>query len=138
MSKPHKLSAIGMSRLVLVVDDDPRVRQSIESLLSSAGFEVRLYASAADLLASHAIEVAGCLITDIRMPAVDGWQLQRRTASIYPDLPVIFVTAHQDEGAFESASSGGAFALFYKPFDGEELLATVEAALPPLEISSGS
>jgi FixJ family two-component response regulator len=69
------------------------------------------------------------LITDVRMPVIDGWELQRRTAATYPLLPLIFVTAHQDEEAFRRALSRGAFAFLYKPFDGEELLRTVEAAL---------
>jgi FixJ family two-component response regulator len=63
------------------------------------------------------------------MPGIDGWELQRRTRSAYPLLPLIFVTAHQDDDALRRALSGGAFALLYKPFDGEELLRTVEAAL---------
>jgi FixJ family two-component response regulator len=62
------------------------------------------------------------------MPGIDGWELQRRARSAYPLLPLIFVTAHQDEGVFRRALSGGAFAFLYKPFDGEELLRTLEAA----------
>jgi FixJ family two-component response regulator len=62
------------------------------------------------------------------MPVVDGWELQRRTTAAHPHLPLIFVTAHQDEGSLQRALSRGAFAFFYKPFDGEELLRTVEAA----------
>lgn len=112
----------------MVVDDDPRVRQSLESLLISAGFDVRLFGSGADVLQSGALDTAGCLITDIRMPGIDGWELQCRTRSAHPFLPLIFVTAHQDEDAFRRALAGGAFAFLYKPFDGEELLRTVEAA----------
>jgi FixJ family two-component response regulator len=116
------------SRNVVVVDDDPRVRQSLESLLISAGFDVRLFGSGADVLQSGALDAAGCLITDVRMPGIDGWELQRCTRSAHPLLPLIFVTAHQDEDALRRALSEGAFAFLYKPFDGEELLRTVEAA----------
>jgi two-component system response regulator FixJ len=116
------------SRNVVVVDDDPRVRQSLESLLISAGFDVRLFGSGAEVLQSGALDAAGCVITDVRMPGIDGWELQRRTRSAHPLLPLIFVTAHQDEDAFHRGLSGGAFAFLYKPFDGEELLRTVEAA----------
>jgi two-component system response regulator FixJ len=116
------------SRNVVVVDDDPRVRQSLESLLISAGFDVRLFGSGAEVLQSGALDAAGCLITDVRMPGIDGWELQRLARSAYPLLPLIFVTAHQDEGVFRRALSGGAFAFLYKPFDGEELLRTLEAA----------
>ena len=116
------------SRNVVVVDDDPRVRQSLESLLISAGFYVRLFGSGAEALQSGELGAAGCLITDVRMPGMDGWELQRCMRSAYPLLPLIFVTAHQDEDAFRRALSEGAFAFLYKPFDGEELLRTVEAA----------
>jgi FixJ family two-component response regulator len=115
-------------RSVIVVDDDPRVRQSLEGLLSSAGFRIQLFGSAAEVLASGVLEYASCLITDIRMPGIDGWELQRRSAALYPRLPLIFVTAHHDEAAPQQALGSGAFAFFYKPFDGEELLRTVEAA----------
>jgi FixJ family two-component response regulator len=116
------------SRNVVVVDDDPRVRQSLESLLISAGFDVRLFGSGAEVIQSGALDAAGCLITDVRMPGIDGWELQRRARSAYPLLPLIFVTAYQDGDAFHRALSDGAFAFLYKPFDGEELLRTVEAA----------
>lgn len=115
-------------RTVIVVDDDPRVRQSLEGLLSSAGFRIQLFGSPAEVLASGVLEEASCLITDIRMPGIDGWELQRRTAALYPQLPLIFVTAHHDGAAAEQAMASGAFAFFNKPFDGEELLRTVAAA----------
>lgn len=114
---------------LLVVDDDPRVRQSLESLLSSAGYRVRLYSSALELLGFQSLEDAGCLITDIRMPLMSGWELLRRAAIVHPGLPVIFVTAHGDKRAAGRALESGAFAFFHKPFDSEELLAAVEAAL---------
>jgi two-component system response regulator FixJ len=121
--------AIGItSRNVVVVDDDPRVRQSLKSLLISGGFDVRLFGSGADVLQSGALDAAGCLIMDVRMPGIDGWELQRRTRSAFPLLPLILVTAHQDGDTFRRALSGGAFGFLYKPFDGEELLRTVEAA----------
>ena len=125
----HSQPATGTtSRNVVVVDDDPRVRQSLESLLISAGFYVRLFGSGAEALQSGALDAAGCLITDVRMAGIDGWELQGQARSAYPLLPLIFVSAHQDEDAFRRALSGGALAFFYKPFDGEELLRTVEAA----------
>ena len=62
------------------------------------------------------------------MPEMDGWELQRRAAALYPTLPLIFITAHQDEAASRRACSTGAVAFFYKPFDGEELLRVVEYA----------
>jgi FixJ family two-component response regulator len=128
MSKSQENAAEHIQRKVVVVDDDPRVRQSLESLLSSAKIDVCTFSSAVEVLASGTLEGAACLITDIRMPVIDGWELQRRTTVAHPHLRLIFVTAHQDQGSLQRAITCGAFAFFYKPFDGEELLRTVEAA----------
>lgn len=116
-------------RLVVAVDDDPRVRESMKSLFDSAALDARIFASGTDALLLLQRESVGCLITDVRMPGMDGWELQRLVASANPDLPVIFVTAHQDQQAHQHALALGAFAFLYKPFDGEELLQTVFAAL---------
>jgi FixJ family two-component response regulator len=134
MSKRHQQAARVVGRTVVVVDDDPRVRQSLQSLLSSAGINVRTFSSGSEVLNSGVLDAAGCLITDVRMPAIDGWELQRLTTAAHPLLPLIFVTAHQDEEAFQCALSCGAFAFLYKPFDGEELLRTVQAAIKSNEI----
>jgi FixJ family two-component response regulator len=128
MSRLQHSAGSNTKRSVIVVDDDPRVRQSLEGLLSSAGFRIQLFGSAAEVLSSGVLEHASCLITDIRMPGIDGWELQRRSAALYPWLPLIFVTAHHDEAAPQQALADGAFAFFYKPFDGEELLRTVATA----------
>lgn len=122
-------SSVKDRQLVLVVDDDPRIRQSLESLLRSAGYQVNLYGSATHLLMDAALQRARCVITDIRMPAMDGWELQRCVAVTYPDLPLIFLTAYYEDSAMGRAFANGAFGFFYKPFDAELLLQTVQAAL---------
>jgi two-component system, LuxR family, response regulator FixJ len=114
--------------MLVVVDDDPRIRLSLHGLFSSAGIDVRTYGSA-DALESSVLNASGCFISDIRMPVTDGWELQRRIAESRPCVPLIFITAHQDEKTRQRAISSGAFALVYKPFDGEELLRIVYAAL---------
>jgi FixJ family two-component response regulator len=129
MSRHSETARALDKRIVVFVDDDTRVRQSLQSLLSSAGIETRGYSSAEEVLESGALDEASCLVTDIRMPGMDGWELQRRTSLAFPLLPLIFVTAHQDDQGFRKALSLGAFAFLYKPFDGEELLHAVEAAL---------
>ena len=98
--------------------------------------EVRVFSSGGQVLESDALADAGCLITDVRMPGMNGWELFRSTVATHPLLPVIFVTAHQDEEALRRALDGGAFAFLYKPFDGEELLGTVEAALNSNQLGS--
>jgi FixJ family two-component response regulator len=111
-----------------VVDDDPRIRESVADLLASAGFEARLFPSAEELLDSNALFVSDCLVTDVRMPGMNGWELQRIASSKAPRLPIIFLTAHHDEVGHRTAEELGAFEILYKPFDAEELLGFVDAA----------
>lgn len=116
-------------RIVAVVDDDPRVRESLEQLFDSAGIAHISFHSAEEVLQYKGLDSIGCLITDVRMPGIDGCELQRRITATLPALPVIFVTAHHDDEVRRSVLDHGAFAFFYKPFDGEELLNTTDAAL---------
>jgi FixJ family two-component response regulator len=118
-----------IERLVIVVDDDSRVRESLRDLLGSAGLDALCFSSAATLFDSGALARCGCLITDVRMPEIDGWELQRFVAAEYPHVFIIFISAFQDQHAFERALALGASAFLYKPFDGEELLRTVNSAL---------
>jgi FixJ family two-component response regulator len=114
---------------IAVVDDDFRVRESIQSLIESAGYSASVFALPESFLTSHALVDAACLITDVRMPKIDGLELNRRVKAQRPELPVIFVSAHLDEAARERAFQDGAAAFLYKPFDAAELLATIETAL---------
>jgi|SRR5882757_5239348 len=114
---------------VLVVDDDARVRESVADLLGSDGIDTVCFASADALLNSDALCSARCLITDIRMSGIDGWELHRRVSQTHPQILTIIISAFQEQHAEEHARSVGAFAFLFKPFDGEELLRTVEAAL---------
>jgi FixJ family two-component response regulator len=115
--------------IVAAVDDDFRVRESIESLVESAGHTPLVFASAEEFLQSGAPESAICLITDVRMPGIDGLELQRRVKLKYPRLPVIFMTAHYDNVIRQRALSQGAVGFLYKPFDAADLLSAIEFAL---------
>jgi FixJ family two-component response regulator len=115
--------------VVAAVDDDFRVRESIESLLASAGFTAWIFASAEELLQSGTLASAACLITDVRMPGIDGLELQRRVGLDRPGLPVIFVSAHYDDEIRRRAMGQGAAAFLYKPFDAADLLGAIERAL---------
>jgi len=119
--------------IVAAVDDDFRVRESIESLVASAGHTPLVFASAEEFLQSGAPESAVCLITDVKMPGIDGPELQRRVRLKYPRLPVIFITAHYDNETRQRALSQGAGGFLYKPFDAADLLGTIEFVLstPP-------
>jgi len=115
--------------IVAAVDDDYRVRESIESLVASAGHTPLVFASAEEFLQSGAPELAICLITDVRMPGIDGLELQRRVRLQYPRLPVILITAHYDAEIRQKALSQGAAGFLHKPFDAADLLGAIELAL---------
>jgi FixJ family two-component response regulator len=115
--------------VVAAVDDDFRVRESIESLLASAGFTPLVFASAEEFLTSGTLAATTCLITDVRMPGLDGLELQRRVGLDRPELPVIFVSAHNDDEIRRRALGQGAAAFLYKPFDAADLLGAIERAL---------
>ena len=117
------------NRIVVAVDDDVRVRESIVRLGASAGLEVEVFPSAEELLSSGVLERAGCLITDVRMPGMDGLELQRRARLAHPGLPIIMISAHVDELVRQRSLSEGAFEFLYKPFDGDELLRAIQKAL---------
>ncbi len=114
---------------MIVVDDDFQIRKALESLLQSAGFHVLIFPSAEDALKAGYLTNAGCLITDIRMPGMQGLELQRRIKNEHPDLPAILITGHDDEETKQSALSEGAVAFLYKPLDPDELLRAVSSAV---------
>ena len=115
--------------VVAAVDDDFRVRESIESLVASAGHTPMVFASAEAFLQSTAPELAICLITDVKMPGMDGLELQRRVRLQYPRLPVILMTAHYEDEIRQRAIRQGAAGFLYKPFDATELLGAIGHAL---------
>lgn len=115
--------------IVAVIDDDPRIRESLESLIESAGVKVQVFSLAEEFLHWDHLSTTSCLITDIRMPGVDGLDLQRLARLERPDLPVIFITAHHDERVERRAFAEGAAFIFYKPFDANELLRAIKLTL---------
>ena len=117
-----------------VVDDDPRVRESFEELLASGGYQVLLFPSAEAFLVSHGFRQVDCLISDIGMPAMSGWDLLRIAQTEYPEFPVILITAQDEEDPRRSLEGKTARYIFKKPFDGRELLAALDAILRPSSI----
>lgn len=115
--------------VIAVVDDDSRVRESLASLIESAGFRVRVFPFAKDFLREDFLAGTSCLITDVRMREMDGLELQRNVRLDRPDLPVIFITAHHDDEVERCAFAQGAAFFIRKPFDAEELLRAVKVAL---------
>jgi FixJ family two-component response regulator len=120
----------GVTRHIVVgVDDDFRVRESLESLVESAGYLPSVFSSAEEFLRSGILAGALCLITDVRMPGMDGIELQRHIRQERPELPVIFISAHCDDRARNRALEEGAVGFLYKPFDAAELLGAIQTAL---------
>ena len=115
--------------IVAAVDDDFRVRESLESLIESAGYEPVVFPSAEKFLQSGTLTAATCVITDVRMPGIDGIELQRRIKLERPELPVIFISAHNHAEIRQKALDNGAFDFLFKPFNAADLLAAIQAAL---------
>ena len=114
--------------IVVVVDDDPAVRDSMRALLESAGYVVKDYASAKAFL-KEPLPAGGCLVTDIRMPDMDGLELQEEIARRGMDIPVVVMTGHGDVPLAVRAMKAGALDFVEKPFDDEGMLASVQRAL---------
>ena len=119
--------------VVHVIDDDEAVRQSLAFLLGTAGLEVRTYDSATAFLDALPNVVAGCVITDVRMPVVGGLELLRRLRKLKLAVPVIVITGHGDVPLAVEAMKMGAADFLEKPFDDEALLASVRSALNALD-----
>ena len=114
---------------VFVVDDDEAMRDSLDFLLSSAGCAVRTFEAAERLLEALTDSNCGCVVSDVRMPGVDGLELLRRIKAARPSLPVVIITGHGDVPLAVEAMKLGAADFVEKPFDDERLIGVVQAAL---------
>lgn len=112
-----------------VVDDDQRMLQSLENLLESAGHAPRPFASAAALLESGSLGEIDCLISDIDLPNIDGFELMRRVYAARPELPIILITGHAELADRSPPIDPSYYRLFKKPIDGQELLTTLSDAV---------
>jgi|SRR5436190_16987864 len=114
---------------IVVVDDDAGMNQAIERLLNAAGFRALTFASGEALLKSGAAANAACLVLDIHLPGLSGFDLCRRLMQDGLALPVIFITAYDDPDSQAQAKSVGAVGFFTKPFPGQSLVAAITRAL---------
>jgi FixJ family two-component response regulator len=119
--------------VVAIVDDDPRLLESLEDLLESAGYAARSFSSAGALLVSGMSGV-DLLITDIGMPGMDGFELRDLVKRARPELPVFLITGRHEIADQSRAQGIGGF--FRKPFDAHALLAAIDSALRDREVES--
>jgi FixJ family two-component response regulator len=115
--------------MVAIVDDDEPIRSATDSLLRSRGYAVCTFASAGEFLQSREFNEISCVITDVRMPQMDGIELQAILRARGSTIPFIFITAFPEARIRAQAMSDGATAFLAKPFDAPTLLKYVETAL---------
>src|SRR6266436_1306042 len=119
MHSRHRASEIAMSHstpIVFVVDDDPSVRESLELLICSAGWQPETFASAQEFLSRPRVLAPSCLILDVALPDLNGLDLQKRVAVDRIDMPIIFITGYGDVPMTVQAMKAGAVEFLTKPF----------------------
>src|SRR5919109_514721 len=115
--------------IVLVVDDDPAVRDAMRSLLASVGLRVETFKSAQEFLSTRRPEAPACLVLDVRLPGLSGLDLQRELRRSGAPIPIVFVTGHGDVPITVEAMKGGAVEFLTKPFRDQQLLDAIQLAI---------
>jgi FixJ family two-component response regulator len=114
---------------ILVIDDDPALRDSVGRLLRSVGLDAQLFPSISEFLRSDPAEGPTCLVLDVRLPGQSGLDLQRELAAANRELPIIFITGHGDIPMSVQAMKGGAIEFLTKPFRDQDLLDAIQLGL---------
>src|SRR5215216_5919210 len=114
--------------LVVVIDDDESMREALQSLLKSVGMRTAIFALAEDFLNSDKLYESDCLILDVRMPEMNGLELQQKLIAENNRAPIIFISAHSEGDEKTRATTAGAIEFLDKPFSEEALLEAVGAA----------
>ena len=136
----HKLGLSRMSHavpIVFVVDDDVSVRESLELLIRSAGWEPQTFASALEFLARPRALVPSCLVLDISLPGLNGLDLQKQVAVERSEMPIIFITGYGDVPKTVQAMKAGAVEFLTKPFSDDVLLSAIRQAVERSETTLG-
>jgi FixJ family two-component response regulator len=115
--------------IVFVVDDDISVRESLESLIRTAGWQPETFESAQEFLARPRVLAPSCLILDVKLPDLNGLDLQKRVTADRTDMPIIFITGYGDVPMTVQAMKGGAVEFLTKPFGDEVLLSAIRYAI---------
>ncbi|WFU82558.1 response regulator [Bradyrhizobium sp. CIAT3101] len=116
-------------RSIYVIDDDPAIRRSLERLLGAVGFQVTSYATPKAFLDVAGSLLGGCVLLDLRMPELDGFEVHARLRLVNPNLPVIVMTAQGDVQTAVRAMKAGAADFIEKPYSDDALIAAIESAL---------
>ena len=115
--------------LISIIDDDNALRNSLKNLIRSIGWRVECFSSAEAFLRSNPVHETRCLVLDVRMPGMNGLELQHQMGVTNSRIPIIFITAHENDHWRIQALKAGAIAFLYKPFYEEELLDAIDKAL---------
>jgi FixJ family two-component response regulator len=115
--------------IVMIVDDDESVRRAARRLIKSFGFAVETFASAEDFLTSGRLPQTACLVLDVQMPGLNGLELQSRLISEGHQIPIVFITAFNDDNARDQALRAGAVGYLVKPFEEADLLNGINLAV---------
>ena len=121
--------------VVFVVDDDVSVRESLELLIRSEGWQPQTFSSAQHFLSHARTPVPSCLLLDISMPGLNGLELQKRVAAEHAYVPIIFITGHGDVPKTVQAMKAGAVEFLTKPFKAEVLLSAIRQALERSQVA---
>jgi FixJ family two-component response regulator len=114
---------------ISIVDDDASIREALKSLMRSVNLSVEAFASAEEFLTSERFADTSCLILDVSLPGISGFELQSRLNIERPAIPIIFITAHADEASRQRALKGGAVDLLSKPVRREPLFKAIQSAI---------
>jgi len=114
---------------IFIIEDDEAVRDSLVLMLESVGHHAKAFANADSFLSAYSPQMSGCIVLDIRMPGMDGMELQNRLNALNSILPIIFVTGHGDVPMAVEAMQRGAMDFVQKPYREQELLGKISAAL---------
>jgi FixJ family two-component response regulator len=115
--------------LISVVDDDESMREAVKGLMKSLGYRVEAAASAEEFLGSRHVRRTSCLIADVQMPGITGFELYQRLSASGKPIPTILITAYPDDSVRERALAAGVIGYLSKPFDENDLLACIRSAL---------
>ena len=124
--------------IIFVVDDDISVRESLELLIASVGWQPQMFASAQEFLEHPRPLVPNCLVLDVSLPGLNGLELQKRVAGEWTAMPIIFITGHGDVPMTVRAMKAGAVEFLTKPFSDDALLSAIREALERSRVALAS